>query len=70
MHLRRIRSHPEFGPVKYDKVLQDMLQVEFDNNFKMLPDIARNEENTKPFTHMEKCIDIVENGKYNKKDAH
>ena len=40
-HLRRIRSSPEHGEVKYGKVLSDMIKIEVAFNFKMLPDSAR-----------------------------
>ena len=40
-HLRRIRSSPEHGEMKYERVLKDMQNVEVEHNFKMLPDSAR-----------------------------
>ena len=66
-HLRRIRSNPEQGEIKYERMLQDMLQNEIDFNFKMIPDIARDESNTRAFSQHEKYLDFVENVKYNKK---
>ena len=50
-------------------MLQDMLQNEADYNFKMIPDIARDESNTRAFSQHEKCLDFVKNAKYNKKQA-
>ena len=41
-NLRRIRSIEKHGEEKYKKILTDMLQLEINCNFKMLPDAARN----------------------------
>ena len=40
-HLRRIRSHPDFGEQKYIRLLKDMNDNEVNYNFRMLPDAAR-----------------------------
>ena len=44
-----------------------MMQVEVEMGFKMLPDIAKNTENVKVFSDKEQYADLIENGKYNKK---
>ena len=44
-----------------------MIQVEVEMGFKMLPDIAKNQDNIKVFSENEQYADLIENGKYNKK---
>ena len=44
-----------------------MMQVEVEMGFKMLPDIAKNTDNVKVFSDKEQYADLIENGKYNKK---
>ena len=66
-HLRRIRSQEEQGEDKFKRFLTDVGQIELALNFKMLPDDARKEENTKVFSKEEELADLMENGKYNKK---
>ena len=68
-HLRRIRSQAEQGEIKFERLLKDMGQFEVDFNFKILPDSARNEENTRVFTKEEEYEDMVKNIQYNKKQA-
>lgn len=66
-HLRRIRSQEEQGEDKYKRFLSDIGQIELALRLKMLPDAARKEENTKVFSKEEELEDLMENGKYNKK---
>ena len=68
-HLRRIRSSPEQGEIKFERFLKDLYQNEIDFNFKMLPERARDEQNTKVFTKEEEYEDMVNNIQYNKKQA-
>ena len=53
-HLRRIRSSPEQGEDKYEKVLADMSANEEAFNFKMLPESVWDYEKTKVFSQQEK----------------
>ena len=46
-----------------------MMQVEVEMGFKMLPDIAKNTDNVKVFSDKEQYADLIENGKYNKKQG-
>ena len=66
-HLRRVRSQTDQGEAKYERLMKDIKLIEIDFNFKILPEVARIEENTKPFTKEEQFKDLVANGKYNKK---
>ena len=54
--------------MRYEKILGDILQLEINCNCKILPDAARKQENTKAFTTDEKKLDLVENGRYNRKE--
>ena len=51
------------------RLLKDLYQNEVDFNFKMLPEVARNEQNTQVFTQDEEYEDMVKNVQYNKKQA-
>ena len=66
-HLRRLRSHENLGEAKQDRLVKDMLQLELELNFKILPDIAKNRKNLPAFSQKEKRDDIIANAKYNKK---
>ena len=68
-HLRRIRSHALHGEAKYDRLIKDMAQNENIYNFKLLPDEAREQKNNKIFSQHEEYADLLQNGKYNKKQA-
>ena len=59
----------ETGEAKYDRLMRDMMQIELEVNYKLIPDVARNSENTKVFSKEEKLVDIVENAKYNKQKS-
>ena len=63
-HLRRIRSQPTLGELKYDRLLTDMLCNEMNFNFSMLPEKAKNREDNIVFTEREAYNDLVENGAY------
>ena len=52
-HLRRIRSLSDCGKEKFIKLWKNMMQVETETNFKMLPDFAKNADNVKVFTEEE-----------------
>ena len=60
-HLRRIRSLPKLGELKYDGLLTDMKCLETQFNFKMLPERAKTREAIKVFTEQEAINDLVEN---------
>ena len=49
-HLRRLRSADHIGEAKQDRLLKDMMQLELELGFKMLPDIAKNRKNLPPFS--------------------
>ena len=49
-HLRRIRSYPDNGEFKFRRIWGDMMKLEHKFNFKMIPDNARNYENTTVFS--------------------
>ena len=68
-HLRRIRSQSVNGEEKYERFIKDMKDNEIRYNCSLLPPESRNEENTKVFTEMEAFKDLVQNGKYNKKNS-
>lgn len=68
-HLRRIRSMKEQGEAKFERLLKDIQLLELNFNFKMIPDFARNKEDIRVFTQQEEYSDLIENGKYNKKQA-
>ena len=46
-----------------------MMQVEVEMKFKMLPDIAKKRDRVKVFSEEESYNDLVQNGKYNKKEG-
>lgn len=58
---------PILGEVKFDKFIKNMQLLEGAMNFKMVPDIMR--EDIKVFTEDEEVADLVENSKYNKKHS-
>ena len=68
-HLRRIRSLPNYGEEKYQRLRKNMVQVENEMKFKMLPDIANKPDGVKVFSEEEALNDLVQNGKYNKKQG-
>ena len=49
-HLRRIRSKPDQGELKYKTFLQDLLMYEVTYKIKMIPDKAKDPENIPVFT--------------------
>ena len=59
----------ETGEAKYDRLMRDMMQIELEVNYKLIPDVARNSENTKVFSKEEQLVDMVENAKYNKQNS-
>ena len=69
-HLRRIRSKSgEEGELKFEKFREDLFLMEADFNFKMLPNIARNEINTQKFSQQEQLIDFEANIHRNKRHS-
>ena len=66
-HLRRIRSHPEQGDLKYKRLMCDLESYERDFNFKILPDVARIDKNISVFSEQEAKADSIANSKFNKK---
>ena len=66
-HLRKIRSQPNQGEVKFMRLFKHMLQLEEQFNLKMLPACARNPHNLKVFNKDEEIEYMVQNSKYNKR---
>ena len=59
---------PEHGQMRLDKLMEDMFEMELSNNVKLLPDIARNQEDIKIFSQQEECDYLMQNGMHNKKE--
>ena len=51
-HLRRLKSADQIGDgeARQERLLKDMMQLELELNFKMLPDVAKNRKNLPPFS--------------------
>ena len=69
LHLRRIRSHPENGEMKFHRFWIDIKKMEIKHDIKLLPEVSKNYENIKVFTEQEKQTDMFVNAKYNKKQV-
>ena len=69
VHLRRLRSLPEYGLPRCRRQLSDMRSLETEFNFKLLPDTAREIENVLIFSARESYIDLISNGYHNKKKS-
>ena len=67
MCLRKIRSQPEQGEVKFMRFFKQVLQLEEQNNFKMLPACSRNPYNLKVFNQEEEIEYFKQNSKYIKR---
>ena len=56
----------ERGEAKYERLMKDLMQIELAQNIKLLPDIARDSQNTAVFSKEEKIADTIVISKYNK----
>lgn len=68
-HLRRIRSHETIGETKYERFIKDLSINESKHGIKLLPESILNAERVSVFTEEEAFTDLVQNGKYNKRQS-
>ena len=68
-HLRRIRSHKIVGQIKYERFVKDLMTNETKYKMTLLPDTIKDESKMTIFTEEEAFTDLIENGKYNKRQA-
>ena len=68
-HLRRLRSQKVNGQLKYERFMKDVHTNEILFNCTLIPPAIEQSDAVKVFTEQEAFEDLVENGKYNKKQA-
>ena len=68
-HLRRIRSHAVVGQTKYERFIKDLTINESRHGITLLPESIKDASKVSIFTEGEALIDLVENGKFNKRQA-
>ena len=68
-HLRRIRSHEEIGQTKYERFVKDLKINETRHKITLLPTSINDTTDVSVFTEEEALTDLIENGKFNKRQA-
>lgn len=68
-HLKKTRSQPNQGELRYRVLIADIHSFESKFNFKIIPDVARNDSAITFLTKEELEIDIEANGKFNRHQA-
>jgi len=67
--LRRIRSHEEIGQTKYERFVKDLKINETRHKITLLPTSINDTTDVSVFTEEEALTDLIENGKFNKRQA-
>ena len=68
-HLRRIRSHDVVGETKYERFVKDLQINENRHKITLLPISIKDAAKVSIFTEEEAFTDLVENGKFNKRNS-
>ena len=68
-HLRRIRSLEVTGQTKYERFVKDLRINESRHGVTLLPNSAKEAAKVAIFSEEEALTDLLENGKYNKRQA-
>ena len=68
-HLRRIRSYPQEGEVRFMTIFNDMQELEKICSVKILPEEALAKGAVEPLTTDELVLDLEETGKFNKRST-